>query len=139
MAIFQNQFREASYFRNVWCATVEHGVEPEDLFAPEFWAHVAGNLKPGDRIEVMPDSREWYAELMVMDAGKLYARVKPMRLVMFTEAAKTSDADFSVVWKGPAAKWCVVRTADSAIMYRDMSSKDAAEAKLAEHKQPKAA
>jgi hypothetical protein len=145
MALLPGRLKEASYHRTIYCATLEHGTTPEELTEPAYWAHCAHFLRSGDRIEAMPESNEWYAEFMVVETGKLFARLVPMRLVHLTPAERTKaskesvDADFAVQWKG-GAKWCVIRTHDSAILYRDLSSKVAAEAALADHtKQPIAA
>lgn len=144
MSLLPNRLKESSYHRTVWCATLENGVDPEKLVEPSYWAHCANFLKPYDRIEAMPESGEWFAELMVVEVGKLYARVTPMRLVHLVASSKQdaktdSDPDFSVEWKGPTAKWCVIRKHDAAILYRELPSKPAALARLAEHTQPKAA
>lgn len=148
-------FKSAEFARNVWEAQPFHGVVPADLMRPVFWAHVAtqffGQIRVRDRIEVIPESNDWFAELLVVDVQKTGLRVRVLRLVTFTDAtdavvdgvaapaAASNDPDFDVAWKGPGAKWCVIRKADKSSVYDKLESRDAAMLKLAEHVKAKAA
>jgi len=144
MSLIPTRFRPAEFHRSVWSATVEHGTDARKVFDPKFWAHLASTLKVGDRIEIETDSREWFAEVYVVEVGTAFARVRPLRFVDLAEEAPAGagvpgDVDFEVKWMGPARKWGVVRLSDKAAIYSDLPSKDAAQAKLAQHVRPVAA
>lgn len=143
MSLNVTRFKLAEYHRSTYACMVEHGTAPGQLVEPAFWAHVASSLKPGDIIQVEPDSREWFAELYVLESGMNFARVALLSVSPLVDtnrpAVDESDADFSVDWKGPAKKWSVIRTADKAYVYEGLPSKDAALAKLAAHVRPQAA
>ncbi len=136
MSLNVTRFTLAEYKRSIWCATVEHGFQPVKLLEPPFWANVANILKPGDRIEVESESREWFVELYVLEVGAGFARVAMMRmdaLNALDQSAVPTDLDFTVEFKGPVKKWSVIRKLDKAPIYEGLSSKDAALAKLAAH------
>jgi len=135
MSLIAPRFKAAEYARSIWCASVEHGVPPTALVEPKYWAHVANQLKVGDRIEITPESHEWFAELYVVDVGPNFARVAMLRLDSISQSADSlpQDEDFVVLWKGPQRKFAVVRKSDKAIIYDGCATKDAAVAKLSAH------
>jgi hypothetical protein len=70
MTLGVNGLKVASSVRNVWQITAPGETKPEDLLAPGYWAHVARQLRMGDRIEVLAADASWYAELRVMEVGR---------------------------------------------------------------------
>lgn len=128
------KFGLAEFAGNTFRAVPEHGTKMEEFMQPEFWAHIAAQCKVFDKIEVIPESGEYYAMFVVVSASKTGLRVKPVIRVDLTNSDELAvDKDLDAKWMGPHAKWCVVRKADGAIMYRDMASKEEATLKLAEH------
>lgn len=146
MSLIATRFGQADYARNIWLAKPDHQTDPKDLLKPEFWLHVAAVVKVLDRIEVIPESGEYFAELIVVDQSKTSLRVRLLRFVPLIEGSGaettgedvSNDPDFEVAWRG-GAKWTVLRKVDKVMIYRDMPSRDAALAKLAEHVKAKAA
>jgi hypothetical protein len=67
--LIQPQLREAEFKRTIWTATPQAGTTQDEITKPEFWVHVAGKLKIGDRIEVSPESGEWLADVIVRATG----------------------------------------------------------------------
>lgn len=126
--------REAEYRRTVWDLTVDKGVEPKAVLQPSFWAHVAGRLKIGDRIEVTAADGSWLYELIVRSkpAGRATeATVIPLNfhdlnaLDVETRAALVG-VEYEHAWKGPTLKHCVIRLADKAIVVDKLDTKDQA-------------
>jgi hypothetical protein len=111
-----NRLHFAEHRRNIFTVTPEHGTPYEAILREDFWAHVSVKMKPGDRIEVLAEDGSYFAELLVQDAGRLYAKVAPLRHIKL-DAVDVKEGGlamegFEVVWKGPQLKWCVTRGKD---------------------------
>ena len=74
-------FKQADNLRNIWCVQAARTVTQEQFLDETYWAHVARMLRAGDRIEIMPEDNTYFAELMVLATGRLYAQVELMRYV----------------------------------------------------------
>jgi len=55
--------------------TPDSGTTIEDMLKPDFWKGVTAYLHPSDRIEVEADDGSFYADLIVRDVGKSWAKV----------------------------------------------------------------
>lgn len=128
--------REAEYRRTTWDLTAEKGVDPKAILQPSFWAHVAGRLKVGDRIEVTAFDGSWLAELIVR--SKPVGRATEAKVAMLhfhdlqkaDKAAKelTEEEGVEVVYKGPTLKFCVVRKSDKTIISERHDTREEAQA-----------
>ena len=111
-----NRLHFAEHRRNIFDVVPEHGTPFEEILKEGYWAHVSVKMKPGDRIEVRAEDGSYYAELIVQDAGRLYAKVAVLRHVAldFVEVTEggLSAGGMEVAWKGPQLKWCVLRGKD---------------------------
>jgi hypothetical protein len=135
--ILPGQMRESEYRRTIWAAELPYGVDKDRIMAPDFWAHVAAKLKPRDRIEVYPEDGSWFAELMVIDSARNWARVHVMQsfeLSPMPISAVLADAHsqqaaahemFDIAYRGPK-RWSVIRKTDRQVMFEDGSSQQAA-------------
>lgn len=106
------EFRTATYFHDP-----VNGVTLEDIQQPAYWSHVARQLSPGSKIEVMAQDGSYYALLLVVTKGRAEVAVE----VLFAKeldgmAVEEDDPAYIVEWKAPALKWCVIRTADNEIV-----------------------
>lgn len=112
-----NRLKFSEHTRNIFTMTPEAGTPIEALVDKGYWAHVAAKFKPGDRIEVLAEDGEYFAELLVQDAGRLYAKVAVLRHVKLDSVeVQESDlviGDLSIKHRGPHLKWCVLRGKDS--------------------------
>ncbi len=80
---------------------------------------------------MIPDDYSFFAKLLVIDAGKLYAKVRRLSFVDFTAKAVTALPEgYEVKHRGPRG-WSVVRGKD--VMVENLSDKDTAVAWLDEH------
>jgi hypothetical protein len=129
----QSRFKPIGHYQRVWEIVVEHGVSGDDLLQPGFYAHVGHHLKPQDKIVVMSDDGTLYAELLVLAAERTAATVtfipgfpfdltKAKIVKIETDAAAASD--FDVKFRGPAAKWSIVRKDDNAVIREGFANKE---------------
>ncbi len=126
-AINPSRLKLGEYIRNIFTATAHEGTLVEDALNPEYWAHVSEQFKPYDKIELRADDGSWYAEFMVLDASRTWARVKLLNQWDLTTAdtslsQATLDA-YRFEFKGPHKKWCVIRNSDDAYVHEQMASK----------------
>ena len=125
-----SRFREADYQRTVWQATAEQGMVPDDLLEPSRWSLVSPQMQPFHRVEVVADDGSWWAEYLVTDATKLWAKLRILQVVQLDEAAKSSSRQkdgFSVKYRG-AKKWSVIRDSDKSVMKDMLDTREDAEA-----------
>ena len=137
MKILQSQLKQAEFVRTAYAATPEHGASVDDILVPEFWAHVAKQFKPGDRIEVKPDGADWLAELYVLKTdvhGLHVALLNKYDLVPANTAPVVANDDEYEINFGGAAKWRVIRKSDREVMVKGLGSKAECESWLAEQK-----
>lgn len=111
-----NRLELAETKRNVFHVTPEAGTPFEAVLTDKYWAHVSAYLKPGSRIEVVAEDGRYWADLLVRDAGKLYAKVSVLNLIELdaveVKEGGTTVEGFEVKWCGPKLKWCVLRGQD---------------------------
>lgn len=128
------RFKLADYERNLWVATPEAGTTLEDVLKNDYFAHVAGNFKPFDKVEVRAEDESYYAELLVRSAGKNWA---VCNVLMHVDLAPKSDAvpdeDYTVGWGGPHQKHRVVRKKDGEVLFQGGASADEARSWLTNH------
>lgn len=129
----------AEYKRNVYVAVVPQGVTLEQALVPEFWAHVAQNIKTWDRIELRAEDKSWYADCVVINASRLSVSVRPL-VVLKLDAGEVGDGSrlpaskggYHVDYGGPIDLYRVIRNADSTVMTQGLSQ-TAAHQWIAEH------
>jgi hypothetical protein len=127
-ALLQRRFQLAEHTRAIYFVTVEESIKPEDVLQPDFWRHVASQLKPYDEIIVATDSCEWRMELLIADVWHCGARVVELGRTDMTgqeELDQSVGDDLRVKWRGPVNKWCVVRT-DGVILRANLPDKNSA-------------
>lgn len=121
-AVHPERLESVEYVRTVWRLTPEVGTEPEELLAPDYWAHLANRLRQCDRIEAWAEDMSWYAEYLVLDVGANWAKVHLCEnsieeLGEFDpRRAKVVLTGHTVEYKGRVAKWCVIRDKDKALL-----------------------
>jgi hypothetical protein len=141
-ALIGNRFKPAEYIRQSWHATPSADDTPESILDPKWWVHVGRQMKAGDRIEILPETHDWYAEAIVIDAGNTWgAKVAfvlgPVRLA--NDAAVEQSPDFEVKWAGPNAKFRVLRKSDNAVVKDNCQTREEAESWVKSHRKALAA
>lgn len=135
-AIIEARFRAAEFWRNLWAVNPEHGTTLEDMLNEGYWAHVATKLRPWDKIEVRAEDGSFYAELLVREAGRTWAKVFPITYVkMAADESKeeTVDSNYKIAWKGPQRKWEAIRIKDGSVLKSGLLDKSDAIKYVAEH------
>jgi len=112
------RMQTAAIQRNVWALTAPYEVSINDVKDPDYWVHVAKTLGPGDRIEVTALDQSWYVELLIRAATRSEVSMVVMREQTFEQTAVLApdNTGFSVQWRGPSAKYSVIRDSDHHVM-----------------------
>lgn len=123
--------QEGEFRRTVYVALVAKGVSLQDALEPKFWAHTAPKLKPYDKIELRAEDGTWYAEVIVMDSSRTWARVKPLVGPVFFTTGDVSESqaaatDFEVIHRGPK-KWSVIDKKNRKVYFEGGALRDDAE------------
>lgn len=128
---------------NEWYAKPEAGTPLEAVLEPKYWAHCSAQLAPEDVITVIPEGTPWRAELMVLDAGRGFAKVVVLSHVDLESHEVTGDMpsadDYDVRWAGRHAKWRVVRKSDKRVMVEGQPTKQDALLWVSSHRKAMAA
>lgn len=111
------RFSQAAYATNRWSVTIDPTTPYDRMFEPDFWSHVGRKLRIGDIIEVHAEDTTWYAELYVVAAHRLSAKVVLLRKVdlaaaqeVLAEASRVEEATrLYVKYRGPHVRYCVMR------------------------------
>jgi len=135
--ITRSQFSLAESVRNRYAVTVEPESTLEDVLKEEATQHIASQLRIGDILEVATADQAWFAELMVKDCGRNFARFNVIRFVELVPSEPAGDGDrsgdYTVNWGGPHQKFRVIRKADGSVLKDGFADKKAATAWIAEH------
>lgn len=133
------RFKQSASVRNQWHAEPEYGTPAEALLDSAYWAHCASLMRRGDIVCALSEDNSYFIELLVIEAGKLFAKVIKLRQISITPAEIANVAlpeGYEIKFRGPK-KWSVLRGKD--VLKEDMD-KATAEQWLTDHvKAPKAA
>lgn len=130
----QDRILPLEFAANTWRLRPFAETDIEDVLRSEYWAHVATKLQAGELIQVLPEDRAYFAELIVLDCGRTWAKVMLLRKVDLV-AVKRQEIKvdgFTVTWRGPR-KYSVVRATDKQVMSEDHATKESALAWLDQH------
>lgn len=121
--------RESGVRFNTWEAIPPAGTKVEHLKRPDFWANVARKLKPGSVVIVWPADGQYYAEMLVWDAGQNWARLDfkpgfPMQRPSFDAVAGEVDK-FDVRYH-PSKGWQVVERDTNRVLKEHMPNAEEA-------------
>ena len=120
------RMRLASDARNDWVVDAEHGSTKEDIFKPEYWAHVGVRLQPYDEITVRADDGSFWARFLVARCDRTWADVRLLTWVdLSMEVTNTAAGRYRVEWGGPYDKWRIARNSDNSIVEKALSKVDA--------------
>lgn len=109
-------------------ATPSAGTTREDVLDPIFWAHVAKNLRPMTEIRIMPKDGSWYGVYLCIYADRTQAKVVELSFHKMSEVVEEAvPTGYEVKWRGPVAKWGVVRLADKESVQDGFPAKEEAQ------------
>jgi hypothetical protein len=93
---YNTDFFYAQYKGNRFVYEAPADLSFDEILKPSFWAHVASQLRQWDVIEVRPAGAVYKAELVVVEAGHLFAKValdRKIALEAKSEDVKTLDIE----------------------------------------------
>jgi hypothetical protein len=132
-----SQLRDTAFVRQNLTVAAKAGQTLEDLLEPKVWASIADKIKPWDRIEVIEEAGAYVAELFVVSTSRQWVRVVPLMYKDLSDGGESGivedNSDHEVAWRGPHAKWCVVRNSDNSVVSERNESKEAALKQKAEY------
>lgn len=125
-----SNLQSVEYVRNVFRTVPPQGHSLDDVLAPNYFAHLAPKLKIGDRIEVLPETMEYFAELLVVRSERFTVHTALVNRVELAtpEMPVTELEGHTVQWKGPNRKWSILR--GDAIIKDSFTSRGDAQAAL---------
>lgn len=126
-----NDFKPAEFERTVWGVTLKIGQTRDDLLRPDFYAHIASRVRMNHRFEVLHEEGNYFAELIVLSAGKVGVKVAFLREVDLREldATVVDETEFYIKLRGPK-KWSILRRADQSIVEEGIDTEGMAKQKL---------
>ena len=132
MQLSNARFSDANYSRSHWLAIIPDGVDFDTVLRKDYWAHVAAQLKIGDRVEVLSENGGYCADLVVRNCDRLTAIMGVINFADFESPAllDVKDPEYEVKWGGPHDKWRVVRISDGAVVQKGLPSKEDAERQM---------
>jgi hypothetical protein len=136
LTLTQNRIEQAEFVRPVFCISPTAGTKPEDLLKPEYWTHVARQIKPGSRIEALCEDNAWQADYIVTSAATNWVKCVLLRKTMLENvetAPQKEGAKFEAKWLGNVRKWGYLRLADGEVIKEGLSTKDEAVKALASY------
>lgn len=98
---------ECSQVRTIWHIKPESSVDVEDLLDPDYWAHVAKQVRAGDRIEAVPEDRHYFAEFFVLGSSTNWVKVVLLRKRDLVKDNNPIEKDGFVVKFAGQHKWRV--------------------------------
>lgn len=139
--ILGNDLTVASYSRPDFRVIVkDQNTTLDDVLRPEYWTNVGDKLHavikshPFATIELVWDDSSKWAQLLVIDASPLWAKVKLLHFKDLTMVAvvepPAASPEYEVAYKGPSARWCIVRLEDGERIKQGLSTKDEAQKEL---------
>lgn len=129
--LLRGQLHTTETAHNCWTARPEADVTREQMLRPAFWAHVARDLRVGDRIEVLSGEASWFQELIVRACDGIEVVMGELRFVSFEAMGVRNPDEYEIAYKGPTVKFRITRKIDNVIVQEGLQTKLAAEAWLA--------
>ena len=116
-----NRRKFAEFVRNEHVIIAHSSNTQQDILQPEYYAHVAQDMKIRDRVEIWADDMTWMAQLVVLEVGRGWVKVHPIALNEFAPTSGIKGRTFEeggyrVVHRGEFAQWSVVRIADGTVV-----------------------
>ncbi len=141
LKIAGGDLKRAEHCRSQYHVRLRDKVNIEDALKPEFWANVGRILRPFDTIELVNYEATKYYELLVIDAGSLWAKVVIKSEIDLEEergeAEKAREealenAPYYIKYNG-GDRFCIFRRSDNAKVKKGIDNRLDAEKALDEY------
>lgn len=131
MSLNQARCAHSEFANTSWTITVEANTTLETVMSPSFLANVASHMRPYDKIMVRTDDGVWYAELLVLTAGRTWVKTKKLVEVrLTTQDVEITESDkfdsYEIKHRGPHLKFCIIRKSDNEPVREQLETKEAA-------------
>lgn len=123
----------AGYERQEWVVNAPAEHTETDITNPEYFAIVAAQMRPYDRVEIRAEDGTWIIEGIVIGCDRNWAKVHILakhKLTGVDEAMGDLKSPYRVEFKGPQKKWCIIRNSDNAFIRESIGTKDDAYTEL---------
>lgn len=109
-----NALRQSGQLAQAWEFELPADRTIEEALEPEAWAHVGVKLRPHDTIRLIPVTSRDFIQLLVLEAGRGFAKVRLLHHIETEAPADDAEApsDLTVKWISPGAKFGVIRNSD---------------------------
>ncbi len=123
-SFLSSQVMAAEHCNTVWrIRNAPPEITVKDLLKPDTWAHSAQKFAQYDEVIVVPQGAPYRAHLLVMEAGKNFAKMRLLGVAELNgqtdQAEDTALGDGSPVgvkWNGPRHKFVVYRRSDNEVL-----------------------
>lgn len=124
-----NSISAAEFTRNVFAVVVPAETKVADILAPHCWTHVAAKLQRGDRLEIYPEDGQYFAELIVVSAGKNWAQVVLAREIPLDHSVTSTmpSDEYYVTYGSPSTLFRVQRKSDKKVLKDGFENKKVAQ------------
>lgn len=136
-----NRRQQTEYTNTSWTVTAEEKTPYSRVLEPDYWSNAFSGMRPYDTIRVIAEDGAYFAELLVVDCGHGWVKVKELTKIELSEVKndKINTGDYEVAWKGPHHKWCVIRSSDNHLLKKELKSKEAGLSWITEYNKAMAA
>ncbi len=109
-----NGLKQAGHLAQSWEFELPADRAIEEALDPLAWAHIGLKLRPHDTIRLIPQAGRDFIQLLVLEAGRGYAKVKLLHHIPMDAPVDEAEptAELSVKWVSPQTKWGVIRNSD---------------------------
>lgn len=121
---------------NIWRAIVPRGTQRERLLDSDLWATIAHDFLPYDKVIVVEAGRAFYAELLILEAGRGYCHLEELSfhaLPPLIVANTGMVPNHEICHLGPDDLYGVRRLSDGVMLGKGFRSSEEAMVFLTEH------
>lgn len=121
-----SRLQRAEHYFAFYAAAVPAELRLDDALKPSFWAHLGDRLRQHDTIRLIPDDGAYFAELLVLSAGRGFANVKLLRHIPLNEdelSEMVVPDELEVKYRGPHCRWSVIRKSDGHVLKEQLQEK----------------
>lgn len=115
-------------------ADIPAGTAPEALLNPDYWQHLAAQLRPLDLIEAFCEDGSWEGLYRVMFVSSAEVVLSPVRITRHGQPGQIDDHEtFEIKWISPSKKFGVVHRGNGSVVKDGLYPKSQAYSYLQKH------
>ena len=129
------RLKVGEHARISWDVVVPVEVEIADLEDKNFWSlHAERFTDSVDEVRVIRDDMAWVAYCIVLRHSRNWAQLKVLHFYELGDVEPRKESDtYSIEWKGPHNKWCVLRKSDGDVVKKQLQTREDAHTWMTEH------